>query len=104
MEGKSKLWTIISIVVVVFFFVFLSVLEYLPIVSRFIGFLGLFSNKVKVLSPDVDHHGPTGYSDKKKSNQIKLFKLDNAQSPEPEAHAHRWEASALTTAPALLPG
>ena len=83
------------------FFVFL---EYLPIVSRFIGFSGLFSNKVKVLSPDVDHHGPTGYSDKKKSNQIKLFKLDNAQSPEPEAHAHRWEASALTTAPALLPG
>lgn len=55
-----------------FFFVFLAVLEYLPIVSRFIGFLGLFSNKVKVLSPDVDHHGPTVYSDQKKikSNQV----------------------------------
>ena len=39
-----------------------------------------------------------------KKNQIKLFKLDNAESPEPEAHAHRWKASALTTAPALLPG
>ena len=75
-------------------------LEYLPIVSRFIGFSGLFSNKVKVSSPDVDHHGPTGYSDQKK-NQIKLFKLDNAITP--GLPSQRWQASALTTAPALLP-
>ena len=54
------------------FFVFLAVLEYLLIVSIFIGFSELFSNKVKVSSPDVDRHGPTGYSDKKKikSNQV----------------------------------
>lgn len=67
MAGKSKHLIMISIV---YLFVFFAVLEYLPIVSRFIGFSWLFSPALilkyfrsshGVVTCDVDRDVPTGY-------------------------------------------